>query len=101
MKAQHREQVIYYFLIFLGVMSVLAFCLYGSDKRKAKKGKFRTPESVLLGFSFFGGAIGALLGMKMFRHKTKHWYFWFFNILGLIWQVALPVLYVLYIFNIL
>lgn len=80
-----------YFLIFLGVMSFLAFCLYGSDKRKAKKGKFRTPESVLLGFSFFGGAIGGSLGMYVFRHKTKHWYFRVVNILGLLWQIALAV----------
>ena len=78
-----------YFLIFLGVMSFLAFCLYGSDKRKAKKGKFRTPESVLLGFSFFGGAIGGSLGMSVFRHKTKHWYFRVVNALGVLWQVAL------------
>ena len=80
-----------YFLIFLGAMSFLAFCLYGSDKRKAKKGKFRTPESVLLGFSFFGGALGGSLGMYVFRHKTKreHWYFRAVNILGLLWQIAL------------
>ena len=85
--------IAYYFLIFLGVMSLLAFFIYGSDKRKAKKGKFRTPESVLLGFSFFGGAVGGSLGMYVFRHKTKaeHWYFRAVNILGLLWQIALAV----------
>lgn len=79
----------YYFLIFLCVMSLLTFCLYGADKRKAKKGKFRTKESVLLGFSFFGGAVGGSLGMSVFRHKTKHWYFRVVNLLGLVWQIAL------------
>ena len=78
-----------YFLIFLGVMSFFAFCLYGIDKRKAQKGRFRIRESVLLGFSFFGGALGGSLGMSLFRHKTKHWYFRVVNLLGLFWQAAL------------
>lgn len=76
---------------FIAVMSLLAIILYAGDKKKAKSGAWRTPESVLLGFGFFGGAIGALIAMKSFRHKTKHWYFWVVNILGLIWQIALPV----------
>jgi uncharacterized membrane protein YsdA (DUF1294 family) len=45
----------------------------------------------LLGLGFFGGAIGAIAGMELFRHKTKHWYFWVVNILGLLWQAALGV----------
>ena len=76
---------------FIALMSLLAIILYASDKKKAKKGVWRTPESVLLGFGFFGGAIGALIAMKSFRHKTKHWYFWVVNILGLLWQIALPI----------
>ena len=93
-----------YYLITYGavlfLMSLIAFILYGVDKRKAKKAAWRIPEAVLLNFGFFGGAIGAILGMKTFRHKTKHWYFWFFNIFGLIWQIALPVLYLLYHFGV-
>ena len=76
---------------FLAVMSLLAIILYAGDKKKAKKGAWRTPESVLLGFGFFGGAIGALIAMNSFRHKTKHWYFWVVNVLGLIGQIALPI----------
>ena len=76
---------------FLAVMSLLAIILYAGDKKKAKKGAWRTPESVLLGFGFFGGAIGALIAMNSFRHKTKHWYFWVVNVLGLVWQIALPI----------
>lgn len=93
----------YYLIVygaFIFLMSLVAFILYGVDKRKAKKGAWRIPEAVLLNFGFFGGAIGAMIGMKAFRHKTKHWYFWFFNILGLIWQIALPVLYILYHFGV-
>ena len=73
------------------VVSVIAFCFYAADKKKAKKGAWRIPEKVLLGLGFLGGAIGALLGMKLLRHKTKHWYFWAVNIAGLLWQIALPV----------
>lgn len=77
------------FLIFMAFMSLLAFILYGSDKRKARAGAWRTKESVLLLFGFCGGAVGALLGMRAFHHKTKHWYFWAVNLLGLILQLAI------------
>ena len=52
-------------------------------------GKWRIPEKALLLLSFLGGAIGGILGMLLFRHKTKHWYFWFVNIVGLLWQAVL------------
>ena len=82
---------------FLVVMSLIAFVLYYGDKKKAKSGKWRTPEATLLGFGFFGGAIGAILAMKTFRHKTKHWYFWVVNILGLAWQIALPIVAIVFL----
>lgn len=76
------------FLCFCGAVSLVAFVCYGADKRRAKKGAWRTPEKVLLGLSFFGGSVGGLLGMSAFRHKTKHWYFWAVNLAGLIWQAV-------------
>ena len=79
------------FLVIIAVMSVIAFILYGADKSRAKRGKWRIKESVLLGVGFFGGAVGALLAMKLFRHKTKHWYFTVINLIGLIVQIALFV----------
>ena len=69
-------------LILALAMGLLAFILYGVDKYKAKKGKWRIPEAVLLCVGLLGGSLGALLGMYLFRHKTKHWYFWLFNWLG-------------------
>lgn len=75
--------------VFFAVMSLVALVLYKADKVKAEKGKWRTKEATLLGFGFFGGAVGALAGMKLFRHKTKHWYFWAVNYAGLLWQLAL------------
>ncbi|MCQ2452051.1 MAG: DUF1294 domain-containing protein [Oscillospiraceae bacterium] len=80
------------FAFYLVLLSLIAFILYGSDKRKAKTGAWRTKESVLLGVGLIGGAAGALLGMKAFRHKTKHWYFWVVNTLGLVLQLALLLL---------
>lgn len=75
--------------ILLAVISAVAFVLYGADKGRAKRGAWRIPEKVLLGFSFFGGAPGGILGMLAFRHKTRHWYFWAINLLGIAWQAAL------------
>ena len=59
------------YLAVCGGMSILAFLLYGIDKRKAKKGKKRVPELTLLTFAALGGGVGAFLGMQVFRHKTN------------------------------
>ena len=60
--------VIFYFVI----INVLTFLLYGIDKWKAKRARWRIPESVLLGMAAFGGSIGAWLGMRVWHHKTQH-----------------------------
>ncbi len=80
-----------FLFIFYALVSIVAFFLYGRDKRKAKRGKWRTSEAFLLSLGFFGGSVGALLGMNCFRHKTKHLYFWLINLLGLAWQLALVI----------
>ena len=85
------------YLIFIAVMSLIAFALYLSDKVKAKQRAWRIPEKVLLGIGFFGGAIGALAGMQIFRHKTKHVYFYIVNLLGLVLQGALAYLIIKYL----
>ena len=84
-----------YYLIYLAVMSVIAFILYFADKKKAQNGKWRIKEATLLGIGFFGGAVGALATMKIFRHKTKHWYFTAINAAGLAAQAA--VLYFVFL----
>ena len=61
-----------YVLIYLALMNLLTFLLYGIDKAKAKKNRWRISEAALLLFAFFGGSFGALLGMHIFRHKTNH-----------------------------
>ncbi|MCQ2491199.1 MAG: DUF1294 domain-containing protein [Ruminococcus sp.] len=77
--------------VYFAVMSVISLILYKADKVKAQKGKWRIKEATLLGFGFFGGALGALAGMKLFRHKTKHWYFRVINTAGLLLQIAILV----------
>jgi uncharacterized membrane protein YsdA (DUF1294 family) len=75
--------------IIFGVLSVITFFMYGVDKFKAQRGKWRISEKALLISSFIGGAVGGFLAMQLFRHKTKHWYFNVVNILGLMWQIGL------------
>lgn len=65
----------YYSVVVIGyllIINVLAFVLYGIDKRKAKKAKYRIPESTLLWMARLGGGVGSWLGIKAFHHKTKH-----------------------------
>ena len=59
-------------LIYVAVMSLIAFAAFGLDKYKAKADKWRTPEKTLFILAIIGGGIGAFLGMRVFRHKTKH-----------------------------
>lgn len=82
---------LYIYLAAVFALSLAAFAAYGADKSKARRGAWRIPEKVLLGLSFFGGAAGGLCGMLLFRHKTRHWYFWAVNVLGLLWQTAAAV----------
>lgn len=50
----------------------MTILIYGIDKHKAKKHRWRISENVLIGLAVIGGFIGAFIGMQMFRHKTKH-----------------------------
>ena len=59
-------------LIYLAVINVVTFFMYGVDKWKAKKSKWRIRETALLGLAVLGGSIGAWLGMKAWHHKTQH-----------------------------
>lgn len=61
----------------------------GIDKYKAKKHKWRIPEALLFLFAFLWGSVGTTLGMHVFRHKTRHWYFKFGMPLILVLQLAL------------
>ena len=78
-------------LIYLAVINLLTFIVYGADKRRARRGKWRVPEKTLFLLPLLGGSIGALLGMRVFHHKTKHWYFVWGIPAILLAQIALAV----------
>ena len=58
-------------VIYLIGINILTFLVFGIDKWKARRGKWRIPEDTLIWMSIVGGSIGALVGMSLFRHKTQ------------------------------
>jgi uncharacterized membrane protein YsdA (DUF1294 family) len=85
------QPVITYLLWYLAAVNLVAFTVYGVDKAKARRGAWRIPEKTLFLLPLLGGSVGALLGMLVFRHKTKHWYFVWGIPLILLAQIALAV----------
>lgn len=75
------------YIIYLIAINILAFALMGIDKQKAKKHKWRISEKTLFMSAILFGSIGAILGMYVFRHKTKH----------LSFVIGMPVIFVIQI----
>ena len=68
--------------LYLLVVNLAAFALMGADKSRARRGAWRVPERTLFLPALLGGALGGTLGMRVFHHKTRHWYFrWGFPLL--------------------
>ena len=80
-----------YILCYFTAINFIAFFAYGIDKLKAKKGKWRIPESTLLLLAIIGGNIGAWLGIKVWHHKTLHKKFKYGIPLIVIAQIAIAV----------
>lgn len=72
---------------YIIILNLIGFALMGIDKRRAIKNAFRVPEATLFAIAIAGGSIGSILGMLLFRHKTKHLYF----------KIGLPVILLLQI----
>ena len=68
--------------LYLTAVNAATFLVYGADKRRARKGQWRVPEKTLFLLPLLGGSVGGILGMRVFHHKTRHWYF----------QVGLPLI---------
>ena len=81
------EETICYIL----AINIATFFLYGIDKYKAKKGKWRISEATLLTMAAIGGSIGAWAGMRLWHHKTMHKKFKYGIPVIIILQVALAV----------
>ena len=78
-------------ICYLLAVNIVTFLLYGIDKYKAKKGKWRISEATLLTMAAIGGSIGAWAGMRLWHHKTMHKKFKYGIPLIIIMQVALAV----------
>lgn len=81
-------------IVYLAVINLTAFVIYGSDKKRAAAGRWRISEGTLLGIALIGGSVGALAGMKCFRHKTRHWKFRILVPLFLLFHLAVVLMLV-------
>ena len=85
-------------ICFLLAINIATFLLYGIDKYKAKKNKWRISEATLLTMAAIGGSIGAWAGMRLWHHKTMHKKYKYGIPVIIIMQIALA-LYLLTIFE--
>ena len=77
---------------YLVVINLIALLMMWSDKRRSKKdGTRRISEKALFLSAILGGSVGAILGMRLFHHKTRHWYFVWGMPAILLLQLALGV----------
>ena len=80
-------------VLYLLIINALSFLLMLADKRKAQQNLWRIPEKTLFTAALFGGSVGSILGMYLFRHKTRHWYF----VLGMPAILAAQIFLVFYL----
>ena len=80
-----------YSMYYLFAINIVSFFLYGIDKYKAKKNKWRISEATLLMIAVIGGSIGAWVGMRLWHHKTMHKKFKYGIPVIMIMQVCLVV----------
>lgn len=81
-----------YFAVYLAAINFITFFVYGADKRRTRiPGARRVPEKTLFALALLLGSASALLGMRVFHHKTRHWYFRFGIPAILLCQIAAGV----------
>ena len=80
-----------FLIIYFVIINIVGFAIMGIDKRKAIKRTFRIPEATLFIVALIGGSVGSIIGMQVFRHKKRHWYFVFGMPAILIVQIALLI----------
>ena len=90
-----------FFILYVFTMNILGVLLMGTDKIRSLEKRFRIPERTLFLVSLLGGSLGTLLGMWVFHHKTRHWYFRLFMPLIFLLHAALIILGILKLMKIL
>ena len=86
------KYIIFYYVLAINIVTLV---VYGIDKYKAKNDMWRIPELTLMLLAAMGGSVGALGGMFLFRHKTKHLKFIVGVPLILVLQILLVVILVM------
>ena len=86
----------YIFITYLIVLNIIGFAIMGIDKKRAKNNKWRIREKTLFLVAAIGGSAGSIIGMKQFRHKTKHKQFVF----GMPLILTVQIIAIIIIFNI-
>jgi len=84
--------VISYIVLYLVIINLTGFMMMGIDKRKARKRAWRIPEATLFVIALVGGSLGTTIGMHVFHHKTRHWYFLYGMPAILLLQIAVVVI---------
>lgn len=86
------------FAVYFLLITLAGFLSMEFDKRKAIRHQWRVPEKTLFLIAILGGSIGSIIGMHVFRHKTKHWYFALGMPAILVVQIIIIVLLNIYVF---
>jgi len=76
-------------LVYYVIVSIVLFILMAFDKVKAKRNEWRIRESTLIVTALLGGGIGGFLGMRLFHHKTRKWYFYVMFAVGVVLHAIL------------
>ena len=79
----------YILAIYLIVINIIAFALMGIDKKRARNKEWRISEAALFTTALLFGSLGSNIGMRYFRHKTKHWYFVIFMPMIMVIQIVI------------
>jgi uncharacterized membrane protein YsdA (DUF1294 family) len=83
--------VIFVIALYFAIMNLAGFLIMGIDKRKAVNKLWRIPESTLFIIAIIGGSIGSIIGMHVFHHKTRKWYFVYGMPFILIMQILIVI----------
>lgn len=86
-------------LSYVLVLNIVGYAMMGIDKKRSIWGAWRISEASLFMTAFLGGSIGCILGMKHFRHKTRHWYFKYGMPAILLLQILLLLLICFFCFS--
>ena len=83
------EYIKYILIIYLVIINITSFVIMGIDKKRARNKEWRISEAALFTTALLFGSLGSNIGMRFFRHKTRHWYFVIFMPLILVVQVVI------------